>query len=359
MAGLAFASLTGFAQELTTGFSAQGQYDAQFAQAQMQYAFEDFKGTPKTWKKKFYKDLKHLLGVDKLERLYADFVPTAEKIDYEDLGDVVRERWQIKTEPTMVIPFVMIRPKGELQNMPLIITPQGHDKNPEIYSGIWHTEAEREYIIKADKDLALQAAKRGFIAINPTTRAFGKTMHPDEVKEDKKNSCRYYHLRGLIAGRTLIGDRVWDVMKIIDWALQNLPVDANKVVVSGNSGGGTVTLYAGAMDDRIALCAPSSAFCSYEASIGSISHCHCNYLPGVMNLCNMGDIAGLVAPRKLLIINGVEDKIFPIGAARSEYETTKIVYKAFDVPDNCEMYEGDGGHRYYMVALWDFLKRKF
>ena len=78
-----------------------------------------------------------------------------------------------------------------------------------------------------------------------------------------------------------------------------------------------------------------------------------------MNLCNMGDIAGLVAPRKLLIINGVEDKIFPIGAARSEYETTKIVYKAFNVPDNCEMYEGDGGHRYYMVALWDFLKRKF
>ena len=78
-----------------------------------------------------------------------------------------------------------------------------------------------------------------------------------------------------------------------------------------------------------------------------------------MHLCEMGDIAGLVAPRKLLIINGVQDRIFPIGAARSEYETVKSVYEAFGASDNCEMFEGPEGHRYYMVGLWDFLERKY
>ena len=347
------------AQDVQREFSAQRQYDVQFEQADMKYAFEDYKGSHNSWHRKFYKDLEALLGLDRLGDIYKDFVPYAEQLDCEDLGDITRERWQVWTEPTMVIPFVLLRPKGEINNRPLIITPQGHDKNPEIYSGIYTDDNEREYIIKADKDLALQAARRGFIAINPTTRGFGKTRHPDDIKADAKNSCRYYHLRGLIAGRTLIGDRVWDVMKIIDWALANLPVDKNRIVVSGNSGGGTVSLYAGAMDRRISLCVPSSAFSSFAASIGTISHCHCNHLPGIMHLCEMGDIAGLVAPRKLLIINGVKDRIFPIDAARSEFETVKSVYEAFGAGDNCEMFEGHEGHRYYMAGLWDFLGRKY
>ena len=43
----------------------------------------------------------------------------------------------------------------------------------------------------------------------------------------------------------------------------------------------------------------------------------------------MGDLAGLVAPRKLLIMNGQKDDIFPIDAAREEFKTTKAVYEAF------------------------------
>lgn len=352
-------TLSSSAQDVHGEFSAQRQYDVQFEQTDMKYAFEDYKGGHRSWQRKFYKELRTLLGLERLEEIYKDFVPYAEQLDCEDLGDITRERWQVWTEPTMAIPFVLLRPKGEITDRPLIITPHGHDRNPEIYSGIYADEKEKEYIMKADKDLALQAARRGFIAINPTTRGFGMTMHPDDIKADAKYSCRYYHLRGLIAGRTLIGDRVWDVMKVIDWALANLPVDRDRIVVSGNSGGGTVSLYAGAMDRRISLCVPSSAFSSFAASIGTVSHCHCNYLPGIMHLCEMGDIAGLVVPRKLLIMNGVKDRIFPIDAARSEYETVKSVYEAFGAGDNCEMFEGAEGHRYYMAALWDFLGRKY
>jgi dienelactone hydrolase len=214
-------------------------------------------------------------------------------------------------------------------------------------------------IATKDADVALRAAKFGFIAINPTTRAFGDTRHPDAILKDRPHSCQYYMQRGVLTGRNLIGDRVWDVMKIIDWALENLPVDTDKIVVTGNSGGGTVTLYSGAMDPRIKLCAPSSCFCSFEGSIGTIHHCPCNHIPYIMDLCNMGDIAGLVAPRKLLIINGDKDKIFPIAPAREEFKTTKAVYEAFGVADNCEMYVGDGPHRYFWAGFSDYYKRHF
>ena len=347
------------AQDYITTFSAQHQFDTQFERAAQRYSFENFKGSPKAWQKKFRAELAQLLGVAELQRIYKDFVPKAEQIDCEDLGYATRERWQIWTEPTMVIPFMIVRPKGELVNVPLCITSQGHDDNPELYAGIFRDEAERVYLFDGERDLALRAARNGFIAILPTTRGFGKTMHADDIRKKKENSCRYYQLRDQLVGRTLVGDRVWDVMKILDWALANLPVDKNRVIQTGNSGGGTVSIYAGALDERITFCAPSACVCCYHASIGAIGHCHCNYVPGIMNLCNMGDLAGLVAPRKLLIINGKLDDIFPIEGAREEFKTTKAVYEALGASQECEMYEGPEGHRYYPLGFYDFYNRHF
>ena len=358
---LAVTYMASNAQDYVPSFKAQHQFDTQYGQVESKYAFENYKGSHKKWQKNFHKELSDLLGVTALQERYKEFVPKAEQLDSEDLGFATRERWQIWTEPTMIIPMVIIRPKGDQKNLTLCITPQGHNKNPEVYSGIAANEKEAKSFEERDTDVAYRAAKMGFITINPTTRAFGKTMHPEDLarKKPRNSSCNYYAMRDIIAGRVLIGDRVWDIMKIIDWALANLPIDPNKIVVTGNSGGGTATLYAGAIDKRISLCAPSSAFCSFEGSIGSIYHCACNYIPGILKLCNMGDIAGLVAPRKLLIINGKEDDIFPIGPAREEFKSAQAVYKAFGAEQNCELFEGHAGHRYYFAGFADYYNRHF
>ena len=145
-------------------------------------------------------------------------------------------------------------------------------------------------------------------------------------------------------------------MKIIDWALETQPIDPGRIVVSGHSGGGTATLYAGAVDTRIAVCMPSGAFSSFEASICAIRHCECNYLPGILNLGNMGDIAGLVAGRYLCIIQGKDDGIFPIDGARSEFRKTEAIFRAAG-KGACSLAVGDGGHRYYKKPAWEFIHK--
>jgi adenine deaminase len=164
-------------------------------------------------------------------------------------------------------------------------------------------------------------------------------------------------LHDILVGRTPIGDRVWDISRLIDWAVENLPVDPGKIVVTGNSGGGTVTLFAAACDTRITVAVPSSYFCTFTGSIGSLHHCECNYIPGIMQLGEMSDVAGLIAPRPFCAVQGKLDTIFPIEESRKAFDQLKQVYKAAGVQDNCELYEGQEGHRYYKAGVWPFVRK--
>lgn len=353
----------GKAEKSTYGYSENyddvSTYSTMVQSADMKFAFKgkthsDFQ----KWQKSFRPELKKVLGVTILEEQLAGFKPKAERLSSEDLGYATREKWRIWTEPTVPLPFVMLRPKGDGKLRGLVIAPHGHSKNTELYAGIYHTSEEREKGEVGERDVAVQAVKEGYIAIAPTTRGFGETRTQADLKIDADRSCRTLLLHNILVGRTAIGDRVWDVSKIIDWALENLPVDAQKIIVTGNSGGGTVTLFAAACDTRINVALPASYFNTFYGSIGTFRHCECNYIPGILNLGEMADVAGLIAPRPFCAINGKLDVSFPIVEARKSFSHLKEIYTAAGVPDKCELYEGPEGHRYYKDGAWPFVRRQ-
>ena len=346
------------AQDPTGYPSSEDHFNALYSGAEGRYAWSNWKGSFRKWEKQFRRELEKTLGIAKMSKEMAGFKPSAIQLDSEDLGYAVRERWEIWTEPDVLLPVMILRPKNINGKTGLMITPHGHSKNTEMYAGIYWNESDRSLAEDGERNIAVQAAKEGFIAIAPTARAFGKTRLKAELDADATSSCHDYMLHDLLVGRTPVGDRVWDIMKIIDWALEALPVDPAKIVVSGHSGGGTATLYAGAVDTRIAICMPSGAFSSFEASIGTIKHCECNYLPGIMNLGNMGDIAGLVAGRHLCIIHGKDDGIFPLEGAKEEFKKTEAVFHAAG-KGSCALAVGDGGHRYYKDPAWKFIHECF
>jgi dienelactone hydrolase len=310
------------------------------------------------WAKAFRARLGQILGLDAITADLAGYVPRAEQVASEDQGSHLREAWHLWVEPTVPLPFYLLRPVASSGPLPLVLTPHGHN-HPHIYVGIAHSEQERSSMEAGERDIAVQAVEEGYLVIAPTTRAFGETRTDQGKAESAIHSCRTQLLHDLLVGRTPIGDRVWDVSRLIDWALATQPVDSQRIAITGNSGGGTISLFAAACDPRIAVAVPSSYFCTFAGSIGSIHHCECNYVPGILRLGEMDDVAGLIAPRPFCAIAGKDDPIFPIEHVRAAFERLRHIYAVAGAPDNCELYIGHEGHRYYKAGAWPFIRKHF
>ena len=104
----------------------------------------------------------------------------------------------------------------------------------------------------------------------------------------------------MLMGRTLIGERIWDISRAIDILEHFSEIDMERVAIIGNSGGGTVAFYAACMDERIKVVMPSCSVCTYKCSTTATRHCTCNYILGTAKYFDMGDLSCLIAPRKLI-----------------------------------------------------------
>lgn len=330
------------------------------AETHRSYAFRG--NTPEevaAWQRAFRPELRRMLGLDTIaSRGACDLDPVM--AGEEELEDHIREEWTIESEPGMRIPFYLLRPKKTADARPLVLTPHGHGKaGKRTYVGLWDTEEERKSIDEGERDIALQAVREGYIAIAPDMRGFAGLRRTKEKEEDANNSCRTLQLHAYLFGRTLIGERVHDIGRLIDYAATRPEIDTGKIAITGNSGGGTISVFAAACDTRITIAMPSSYFCTFEHSIGSVHHCECNYVPGMMKTAEMYDVAGLIAPRPFLAVAGVADPIFPIQGVRQAYAALSRIYQAAGVPSRCRLSENDGGHRYYKKDVWPFAAQWF
>ncbi len=310
------------------------------------------------WREAFRPRLRRALGLDYIAGDLAGYQPRAERDTVQEMEDHLRESWHLWVEPTVPLPFYLLRPKGASGPLPLVLTPHGHN-HPHIYAGIAQSDAELASMQEGERDIAVQAVKEGYLVIAPTTRAFGETRTAQDRADDRVHSCRIQLMHDLLVGRTPIGDRVWDISRLIDWALKTQEVDGDRIAITGNSGGGTVSLFAAACEERISVAVPSSYFCTFAGSIGSIHHCDCNYVPGILRLGEMYDVAGLIAPRPFCAIAGRDDPIFPIEHVRMAFEKLQQIYTVAGVPERCELFIGHAGHRYYKAGAWPFIRRHF
>jgi hypothetical protein len=311
------------------------------------------------WQSKFRPRLREILGLTNMEADLPKHQPTAEMRTSTDMGTYIREEWHLWVEPTVPLPFYFLHPKEQSDApRPLVLTPHGHN-HPYIYVGISQSEDERKSIEEGQRDIAVQAVNEGYMVIAATTRGFGDTRTKSDAENNRVSSCRIELMHGLLVGRTPIGERVWDISRLIDWATSRDDVDAKRIAITGNSGGGTISVFAPACDTRISVAVPSCYFCTFEGSIGSIHHCDCNYVPGIMRLGEMYDVAGLIAPRPFKAIAGKDDTIFPIEHVKYAFERLKKIYTVAGVPDNCQLYIGEYGHRYYKDGAWGFIRQHF
>ena len=307
---------------------------------------EDFKA----WQMKARTKLFELLGMQNLKKS----INNNFKIEYVKEEETYTEyRFTLESEPGYTFPSVMRVPKGASGKIPVILCLQGHSKGMHISLGQPIYEGDQETISGGDRDFVVRALKEGYAAIAIEQRNFGECGGTP-----KGPDCHVSSMSAIINGRTTIGERALDTSTVIDAIIEHFDfLDTDNIALMGNSGGGTATYYIACLDERIKLAVPSCAVCTYKHSIAAMKHCVCNFVPNITNYFDMGDLAGMIAPRKLVVVNGKEDNIFPEPGVIESFEIIKNLYAAAGVPDNCALVTGAGGHRFYADDAWPVMHK--
>ncbi len=104
----------------TSSFNFQAHFDTLYHQSSKQFSFngnsrQDFE----RWQKAFRPKLKEQIRLVAMEKQLSGYVVKAEKRGEEDKGTYTLERWHIWTEPTVPLPFILLRPKNKTGKLPL------------------------------------------------------------------------------------------------------------------------------------------------------------------------------------------------------------------------------------------------
>ena len=112
-----------------------------------------------------------------------------------------------------------------------------------------------------------------------------------------------------------------------------------------------MTMYTTALDDRIERALISGYVTEASGSILPIRHCSCNYIPRLNLWADFPDVAGLIAPRLLIVQSGKKDAIFPIDSVRSACKKIEKVYRIYNKTSNFMLHEHDGYHSFWSPSL--------
>ena len=263
-----------------------------------------------------------------------------------------------QTEPGYYVSASFLLPDGVTAPTATAICLQGHSTGMHISLGQAKYPGD-DKTIAGGRDFAVRTVREGLCAVAMEQRYMGTAGPTPTGKPSCLDSAYNEAMAALLLGRTAIGERVWDIMRLIDVLYKHFCgyVDKEKLICLGNSGGGTATFYASCLDERICISVPSCAVCTYDASIMAMKHCSCNYIPNIRKFFNMGDLGCLIAPRKLVVVCGVEDKIFPLAGVEESFATIQKAYNILGKGEWCSLVKGNGGHQFYPDDAWPIIHK--
>jgi len=255
-------------------------------------------------------------------------------LDPQDHGELKRDGYTIKkvsfaTRPGVRMPANLYLPPGGGGKRAAILMVHGHWKG-----------AKQDPVVQAR---CIGAAKLGFVvlcvdAFGAGERAVGTAL--GEYHGDTTAATL------LPVGLPLSGLQVYENMRAVDY-LQSLPqVDGTKIGITGASGGGNQTMYAGAMDERFRAVVPVCSVGNYQAYLGAAC-CLCEVVPGALRFTEEGAVLGLVAPRALMVVSATKDAPqFSVDAARRSLAFARPVFDVFRKGASVRHAVFDSGHDY-------------
>ena len=302
--------------------------------------------------------------------------PAPELVESVDRGTYVRERVLINTTPHIRIPVYVLVPKGLDGPAPAVVALHDHggfylwgkEKVVEVAPENARLAAFKQQYY-GGRSTADELAKRGFVVIAADMLHWGeRAMYLDADPERIRNrtrdvdeqDVRAFNARSwahedvlgrtaFTCGATWSGMIAWDDLRVADYLAGRPEVDSARMGCVGLSVGSVRTIFLGALHPLIRA---SVAVC-WMAEYQAMARNHVRYgigftklIPGLYNDLDWPDLAGLHYPGRLMTINGLQDQLYPLEAARAAVDKVHAIFAKAGVSDHYEGVFFEGPHEF-------------
>ncbi|WP_397568504.1 alpha/beta hydrolase family protein [Schlesneria sp. T3-172] len=243
---------------------------------------------------------------DELKRRYLDMLglwPLPERTPLNatvtgtlELDDVHVEKLHFQSSPGLYVTGNLYRPAKVEGKLPAVLYVCGHANRGRDGNKTGYQHHGRWF------------ASHGYICLMIDTLQLGEIagLHHGTYREQRW----WWHS----AGYTPAGVECWNGIRALDYLTSRADVDADKLAVTGRSGGGAATLWITAADDRVKVCVPVSGLSDLQTYVSEKvcdGHCDCMFMYNTYRW-EWTTLAALIAPRPMLFENSGYDPIFPM-----------------------------------------------
>ena len=269
-----------------------------------------------------------------LDMLGLDPLPPRTPLNARVTGTFERQGYRVEnvvfeSSPKLYVTGNLYLPVGSKAGtkFPPIIYVSGHAPNP--------AGAKAEY-----QHHGIWFAKNGFVAFVLDTIEFA------EIPGIHHGIHNLGLWQWLSLGYTPAGVEVWNAMRALDYLETRPEVDPARAGMTGRSGGGAITWFTAAVDERFQVAAPvhgSWTIGPHVAGDAVRENCDCIYFWNSYQL-DLPIVGALIAPRPLKIINARRDGAFPPAGYEPVHQCLRPVYQWYGASEKLEEYAEDTGH---------------
>ncbi|MFL6279661.1 MAG: dienelactone hydrolase family protein [Vicinamibacterales bacterium] len=288
----------------------------------------------------------------------------------EDRGDYVQEYLTFQTTPDLRVPAYVLIPKKATFPAPGIVALHCHG-GFYVWGKEKLLEGDHEHAALTDykqelyqgTSIASELVRRGYVVIvidafywgerrmlldnDPPSYRDPRAMTKADVAAFNRRSQEGEQLvaRSLFtAGVTWPGVLLWDDLRTVDYLASRPEVDPRRLGCVGLSLGGYRSFLLAALDPRIKVGVDVGWMTSFASQIkrhvvhtvGLTFH-----IGGLYRYLDLPDLAALIAPRALLVINGSKDGLFAPEGVRAAFDKIGACFEKAGVADrqHCRLYD--------------------
>ena len=245
------------------------------------------------------------------------------------------EKVIFESQPKHFVTAILYLPEGK-PPFPGVLVPCGHSSNGKA----------RDLYQRAP----ILVAKSGMAALcyDPIDQGERHQLLDADGKPVISSSTMGHNMAGvgaILLGRNTATYRTWDGMRAIDYLCSRPEVDPERIGCTGISGGGTMTSYLMALDDRIQAAAPGCYLTTFRRLLETVGPQDAEQT--IFGQIEFGmdhpDYTLMRAPKPTLIMTATED-YFDITGAWHNFRQAKRLYDRLGFPERADMIETAGKH---------------